>query len=166
MSVSRDIVRTYLAPREVMRRRIGDTVREDRALVILYVGCLLVFVSQLPRLSREAYLDPSIPYDARVSGALWAWIIFVPLAFYAIAAVAHIIARLFGGRGTWFTARMGLFWAFLASSPLWLLNGLVQAFMGQGAEATFVSGLCLAVFLVFSVVGLREAEFGPATPAQ
>jgi hypothetical protein len=32
--------------------------REDRALAMLIAACLVIFVAQWPRLSREAYLAP------------------------------------------------------------------------------------------------------------
>ena len=54
MSVALDILRTFRAPRAVLRKRIASGAREDRALAILMGACLLIFVAQWPRLSREA----------------------------------------------------------------------------------------------------------------
>ena len=160
MAVSSDILRTYHAPRRVVREKLANGEREDRALATLIGACVLIFVAQWPLLSRQAYLDPSVPLDARMGGALMGWLFIVPLAAYVIAAASHLLARLLGGRGTWFGARLALFWALLAASPLWLLNGLVAGFIGPGAALNLVGLLAVAAFLLFWGAGLWEAERG------
>ena len=52
-----DILRSYRTPRRVLRERIGTKAREDRAFATLMAGCVLTFVAQWPRLSREAFFD-------------------------------------------------------------------------------------------------------------
>jgi hypothetical protein len=158
--VSTDIVRTYRAPRRVVREKLANGAREDRALATLMGGCFLVFVSQWPLLSRQAYLDPSIPLDARMGGALMAWLFIAPVAAYVMAAASHLLAKVFGGRGTWFGARLALFWALLAASPLWLLNGLVAGFIGPGPALNLVGVIAAGAFVVFWGAGLWEAERG------
>jgi len=160
MPVSTDIARTYRSPRKVLRGKLGAGVREDRALASLMAACFLIFVAQWPVLSRQAFLDPSVPLEARLGGALLAWLFIAPIAAYVIAAASHILARLAGGSGTWFGARLALFWALLAASPLWLLNGLVAGFVGPGPALSFVGLVAMGVFLVFWGAGLWEAERG------
>lgn len=158
MAITTEILKTYRAPRAALRRQLDGGPREDRALVYVFTACLLVFLSTLPRLAREAYLNPEVPLDARIGGALLGWVFIVPLALYGIAAGSHLIARLLGGRGSWFGARLALFWAFLAISPLWLLHGLVAGFIGAGATLTAVSSLVTFGFLYIWGAGLMEAE--------
>ena len=160
MAVSSDILRTYRSPRRVFREKLARGVREDRALATLIGACALIFVSQWPVLSRQAYFDPSVPLDARMGGALMGWLFIAPLSAYVIAAASHIVARLVGGRGTWFGARLALFWALLAASPLWLLNGLVAGLIGPGAALNAVGLVAMAAFLVFWGAGMWEAERG------
>lgn len=160
MSVSSDIVRTYRSPRKVVRAKLAGGVREERALATLMGACGLIFVSQWPLLSRQAYLEPSVPFDARLGAALLAWLFIAPLAAYVMAAASHVLARLLGGSGSWFGARLALFWALLAASPLWLLNGLVAGFLGPGPALSFVGLVAIGVFLVFWGAGLWEAERG------
>ena len=74
MSIVLDILRTYRAPREVARRRIGNTAREDRAIAVLMGACLLIFVAQWPRLALETHVDDSISLEARMAGALFGWL--------------------------------------------------------------------------------------------
>jgi hypothetical protein len=82
------------------------------------------------------------------------------VAAYVIAAASRLLARLLGGRGTWFGARLALFWALLAASPLWLLNGLVAGFIGPGIALNLVGLMAVGAFLLFWGAGLWEAERG------
>ena len=92
------------------------------------------------------------------------WLFIAPLALYAIAALSHLIARALGGQGSWYSARLALFWSLLAASPLWLLNGLVAGFIGPGLQLGLTSAIALAVFLIFWGLSLIEAE-KPSVPA-
>ncbi|MEM9032276.1 MAG: YIP1 family protein [Pseudomonadota bacterium] len=123
-------------------------------------GCLVMFIAQWPVLSRAAWEDPTIPLDARLGGALMGWLIIAPLAFYALAALGHMLGALIGGGASWYQARVALFWAFLASGPLWLLNGLVLGFIGQGAAGTLTGSIAGVAFLGFWGAGLFEVEQG------
>lgn len=157
MPVTTDILATYRGPGRVINRLLEMGQREDRALAILMAGCSMVFVAQMPRLAREAHLTGQ-ELNMLLGGALLGWIIIAPLMFYIIAAVSHVVARVLGGRGEWYGARLALFWALLAASPLLLLQGLVAGFIGPGIELNSVGGLWLAVFSWFWISGLRQAE--------
>lgn len=165
MAISTEILRSYRAPREVLRRQLDSPASEGRALIYLTVACLLFFVAQWPRLSREAFLDPSIPLDARLGGALMGWMFIAPLAFYAIGALTHLVARLLGGKGSFYGARLALFWSLLAIAPLVLLLGLVSGFIGQGPAQNVTGLLLLLAFLYIWVSGIWEAERRPDQPA-
>ncbi len=162
MAVTTEILRSYRAPRDVLRRQLRGGVREDRALVYLYLACLIILASRLPALARQAFLDPAVPLEARIGGALLAWLFFMPLVFYALAAGSRLVAGMLGGQGSWYSARLALFWALLASSPLWLLLGLVDAFIATGPTRKVVGALCALALVVFWVAGLRETETASA----
>ena len=117
-----------------------------------------MFVAQWPIISRAAWEDPTIPLDARLGGALMGWMIIAPLALYALAGLSHAVAKLFRGQGTWYKARMALFWALLAAAPLWLLTGLVGGFVGQGPAFNLTGTLAGVAFLLFWGAGLLEVE--------
>ena len=164
MAVTTDIIRTWRGPRAVMRDLLADGKREDRALAYLIVFCLLVFVAQWPRLARQAAgfdLAPGAePRDLlqMMTYELFAWITVWPLLLYALAGLSHLLAKLFRGRGTFYTARLALFWSLLASVPLLLLYGLMAGFLGPVAGTHLVGATWVAAFLWIWVQSMREAE--------
>lgn len=155
--MSQDIVATYRGPGAVVRRLLARGQREDRALVILMAGCLVVFISYWPALARRAHLEER-ELNELLGGALLAWLIIMPLALYALAGMSHAVARILGGKGSYFGARIALFWALLAASPLMLLNGLVAGFIGPGIEQQIVGLSWFVAFIWFWLAGLASAE--------
>lgn len=174
MAVTTDIVASYRNPRAVVARRIGPEVREDRALAILMAACLLVFVAQWPAAAREAHLamlaaraagtpPAELPgLQGLLAGRLFATLFLLPLILYALAGASHLAARAFGGRGTYYAARVALFWSFLATTPLMLLQGLIAGFIGPGPAMTASGVAVLAVFLYLWINGMIVAERGDA----
>lgn len=165
MSVVLDIVRTYRAPRDTIGRRIGAEVREDRALAVLMGACVLIFVAQWPRLAREAWLDPEIGFDARLAGALFAWLFLMPLVFYGVSLILTGLLRLIGRPANGYSVRMALFWGLLAATPLFLLTGLTAGFVGPGPAANLAGALAFGALVVFWVTGIslvarRRTETG------
>ncbi len=161
MSVSTDMVATWRRPRQVMRRHLAMGQREDRALAFLMGACGLIFVAQWPDLSRQAFEDPEIPLQARIGAALFAWLFWAPVLFYALAALSRIVAMLFRGKGTWYTARLALFWTLMATTPGWLFHGLVSGFIGPGPAKQLVGALLLFAILTIWSICFRESETNP-----
>jgi hypothetical protein len=157
MGVASDILRAYASPRAVFRARIGGAPREDRALVILMVACLLIFVGRWPALQREA-VETGQEFQMLVGATLLAWLFIMPLVAYAIGWLSHLIARPIGGTGSGYAARFALFWAMLVASPLWLLSGLVAGFIGPGVQLQIVGAVALLAFLVHWGINLWTAE--------
>ena len=153
MSVAADIAMSWLRPVRVMRRLLSQGQREDRVLAFLMFGCALVFLSELPRLSR---MPGDTPVEARFGGALFAWLALMPLAFYGLAALSHLVARALGGQGSFYGARLALFWALLAAAPLWLVAAAISEVAGGSAELP--EAIALAAFLALWITGLVTAE--------
>lgn len=160
MPVTNDIVATYKGPRKVFARLLSMGQREDRALIMLMAGCSVAFVSRWPALARQAHMSGE-ELNMLLGGALMAWLFVAPLLMYALAALTHILAKALRGQGDWFGARLALFWSFLAASPLLLLNGLVEGFVGQGLELRGVGFVWFVIFIWFWLSCLIEAERGP-----
>jgi len=161
MPVTRDIVATYKGPRRVVRRLLDIGQREDRALVILVAACGVIFIAQWPRLAREAHLTGQ-ELNPMLGGTLLAWVFIAPLILYTLALISHGIARVLGAKGTAYGARLALFWALLATSPIMLLHGLVAGFIGPGPGLQAVGLIWLGFFGWFWVAGWLEAEWSKA----
>lgn len=157
MGVASDLLRAYRSPAAVFRARVGGPAREDRALVILMVACLLIFVGRWPALQREA-VETGQDFQMLAGATLFAWLFIMPLAAYAIAGLSHLIARPLGGHASPYAARFALFWALLVASPLWLLAGLVAGFIGPGVQLQITGAVALAAFLVHWGINLWTAE--------
>ena len=157
MAAVDDIRRSYRAPRVVMREHLARLKSEPRAMTFLLAALIVIFIGQWPRLSRTAF-EAEQPMVGLMMATALALLALVPV-FYGIAAISHLGAKLFGGQGSFYRARLALFWALLTISPLMLLQGLVAGFIGEGQQASFLG---YAVGLVFALIwgaGLRVAEF-------
>ncbi|MEW2916280.1 MULTISPECIES: YIP1 family protein [Ruegeria] len=157
MPVTSDIVATYRGPGRVVRRLLDLGQREDRALVFVMGFCVVAFIAQLPGLARRAHLE-GLELNALMAAALLGTVFILPLLFYLLAFVSYGAARLVGGRGTAYGARLALFWALLSSTPLVLLNGLVAGLIGPGPALTLVGAAWFGVFIWFWLAGLRQTQ--------
>jgi hypothetical protein len=156
MAATRDIVASYRGPGRVVRRMLAQGPREDRNLIFLMVGCLLFFVAQTPRLAREA-VETDQDLGMLMGASLMALIFIAPLLLYLLAGLTWLVGRLLRTGMSPFGARLALFWAFLASSPLVLLWGLTAGFIGPGIEMTLTGMLWFGIFAWVWIGGLRAA---------
>ncbi len=157
MSLSRNIVATYSGPGRVMERLLALGQREDRALAYLMGACVLMFVAQTPRLAREAHLTGQ-ELNMLLGATLLGWVFIAPLLLYGLACLGRLIGKVLGGQGSMYSARLALFWALLAASPLILLHGLVAGFIGPGLELQLVGFAWFVTFLWFWGASLWASE--------
>jgi hypothetical protein len=162
MPISTDIVRTWRAPRQVFRRLLERGQREDRLIFLVMLGCFVMFVAQLPLMARMAEQSRAaggevLELDMLIGTAFFGWLMIMPLVLYLFAAVSLPFLRLVGVRVTGYGARLALFWAVLAASPVALLLGLLNGLNGPGPGTTLVGVIWLGAFVLFWVQGLREA---------
>jgi Yip1 domain len=157
MAVTTDILATWKSPRSAVRRHLARGVSEPFAFTLLLVFLILTFVSQWPQASREAFLaqDPSVA--PRLLARALAVLATIPF-WYGIAALSRIIARMLGGQGSWYGARIALFWALATVSPLMLLQGLVAGMIGPGPALWSVNIVVGLALLWLWLTMLIEAE--------
>ena len=157
-----------------MRALIGGNRASDRpearGFIYLLVGLLIVFLSQIPDLTgtglapvemseRLAGEDGPAPLEARLAITLFVWLFVWPLILYVFGGLTHVLARLAGGKGRGANARLALFWAVLAVSPLFLLRGMAS--VSQSAPMVMVANFAIAAgFFWIWLSGLYEAERG------
>ncbi len=172
MAVTTNILRSYVAPRLVLRRLIASTSVDDRpearGFIYLLVGFFLLFVGQIPDLmgigingfevSDEAFGEdgrPSVQQSLMIT--LFFTLTVWPIVFYLIGGLSHVIAKLVGGQGEAAHARLALFWAVLAVSPLFLLRGIGSVSQVPALVQTCNWAIVLAFFWIW-LMGLYEAE--------
>ncbi|MGR3513816.1 MAG: YIP1 family protein [Paracoccaceae bacterium] len=158
MSIALDIVRTYRAPREVQARqmRAGES-SEGRALAVLMGACFLLFVAALPFLSRQAHLDPEKTFQDLMAGAFFAWLLMMPLVFYVFSLLVVLVMKLLKIKAPAHHVRMAIFWALLASAPMWLFSGLAAGFTGESPGAAIAAVAAVGSFCIFAIFGLVAA---------
>ena len=151
-----------IAPRVLASwRRPGRVVRglspmSEGAMLAVLMGAMLVFlIAQAPGHARAAHLDPSVPLEARLGGALLAVMFMMPLLAYALAELVAMLSRLTPWRISSADSRLALFWALLAVAPAMLLSGLTEGFAGPGAALTLTRAVAGLGFLVIWGAGLR-----------
>ncbi len=163
MSLVGDITRAYRAPRAVFRAQMARS-GEERILMFIFLFSFLSFVARLPDLARITALSPEpIPLSARVAAMFVSSVFMAPLMMYLLAAVSHLVLRLFGGKGSWRLARLALAWSALVAVPLVLISGGLKVF-APGLPFSVATTLTGVVFLWQWVITLKMVEF-PASDA-
>lgn len=159
MTISTDLIATWRRPRAILRQHLARGRSEPFALSFLLVFLLLTFVGQWPVAAREAFVAGEPSALPRILPRAYAVLMTIPL-WYGLAALGHLVARMMGGQGSWYGARLALFWALAAIGPLMLLQGLVWGMIGPGAALSAVSALVGIAFLWLWATLLHEAERG------
>ena len=157
MAVTSDILASWRSPRAAIRRHLARGRSEPFAFSLLFVFLLLAFVGQWPQASRDAFLAQEPSAAPRLLGRALAVLATIPL-WYGLAALSRLIARVLGGQGGWYGARLALFWALATVSPLMLLQGLVAGMIGPGPALWLVSVAVGLGFLWLWLTMLHEVE--------
>lgn len=149
MTLYREIIAAYRGPAASMQRQMAQVKGEERLLVYIVLACFLLFVARVPGLMVLAQTSPNpeITPTSLIGTSFAVTLFFAPLFFYAIAAVSHMIARIFGGKGSYFEARLALFWALLITTPLVLLSSLLNIVL---PSLTVIQSSGLLIFLIFA----------------
>ena len=129
MSLIPDIVESWRAPARVVRRHLARPKSEAFVFTFLFTFLLLAFVAQTPYAARLSHMNPEVPLQQRLLATALGLMAMIPF-WYGLAAASRLVARVFGGQGSWYGARLALFWALVAVTPAMLLMGLSPA----GAE--------------------------------
>ncbi|AUH66473.1 hypothetical protein [Paracoccus zhejiangensis] len=146
------VLQSWWAPRRVVR---GMADMPDRAQLVVLMAAMLIFLlAQAPGHARAAALDPSVPLEARMGGALMAVMFLMPLIAYGVAALVGGMMRLTRWRIAPSHSRLALFWALLAVAPAMLLAGLVGGMIGSGPALSLVQTVAGIGFLMIWGAGI------------
>lgn len=159
MSVTSDIVESWRRPRKVLRRHLARGKSEAFAFSLLFVFLLMAFIAQVPATARVTALNPDMPMSPQLLARALGLLVTIPF-FYGVAALSRLVGKAAGGQGSWYGARLALFWALVAVTPLVLLVGLVAAMIGPGPQLTAVGIVAFAGFLLQWIIGLMVVEKG------
>lgn len=146
--LARAILAAWPDFRGAMAEQLAAPKAESRALSYVYVASILGFIAGLPEVVRQAEIS-DLPLMGLVIGRLFSALFFAPLFLYGVAAVSHLIAARFGGQGSYYDARLALFWALLVAAPLLLAVAALQAVLAAGPAYGAASYLSLAGFAGF-----------------
>lgn len=98
---------------------------EARLLFLALLSDVIFFLARSISMvvAPPAEVQASLPEFVGL-GILVAFL-FRTLLFYVIAVMAKVISIPFGGRGSWYATRCGVFWAALVSAPIELVGALM-----------------------------------------
>ena len=151
-----------------MSYRIQSTkhISEARLLSLAFLGVIILFIARLPELIvlwHNNLLNDVIPSLVGIS--LFTSMFFAPLILYSLSAVIHIVAKLFKGKGTFKTSRLALFWSIVVSSPILLINGIVQGYFYETLLARFFDLLTMffVLWIVSSII-VESEKFSSVLP--
>lgn len=155
MAVTTDILSAWTSPRASIRRHLARGISEPFAFSLLVVFLILALIGQWPVAGREAFLAQETSAMPRMLARGLALLATIPF-WYLLAAVARLISKALGGQGTWYGARLALFWALAVTGPLMLLLGLVEGMIGPGPQLTATQALVGLAFLFLWITMMRE----------
>ncbi len=157
MSITRDIGQSWRGHRRVVRRHLSRGKSEAFVFTFLFVFMVLSFVALYPRAARIALENTDTPLAPLLLAQALGLLASLPF-WYGLAALSHLVARALGGGGTWYGARLALFWSLVATSPMVLLQGLTFGIIGAGMQSTAAGFAALVAFAVFWGLALIEVN--------
>lgn len=139
------IAAAYGDLRASIRAKLAENPRDAELMMLALLVALGGFVAGIPAAFRQAQtLEEPDALVAVLSGRLFAAVFLVPLFLLALAGISHLVARLFGGKGTHHRARVALIWALVVALPIGLGSAAVGAIvlgLSLGPEAQGLAGI-------------------------
>jgi len=159
MSLVGEIARAYAAPKAAMRTQLAK-MTEERILLYAFLFSFLNYLARLPSLSMIAAQISDVEFAGLAMANFVTNVLMAPLVMYLIAALSHVVLRLFGGQASWREARLAIMWAALVSLPMVLGTGILKVLVADLAisVATTATGV---VFLWQWAKCLQVVEFSP-----
>jgi hypothetical protein len=156
MSLTGDIVQAYRAPSKAMHIQIERGITEPQTLFYGMLFGVLNLVSNYPRVSLTAPDQDTL--TGMMAGLFIAYVFFLPLMLYGLAAVIHWVVQKFDGQATWGEARRALNWSAVVTSPLILISGILSLFENNIISQSF-NVIIAMVFIWQLYYNFKKIEF-------
>lgn len=127
--------------------REWEEASEARLLAYAFGTCIFLVLGQIGAEIIRPTAAIGDDRQAWFAAQVFAGLSFFPLSLYASAALMRLIARGFGGSGSWRQTRLALFWSGFASGPLAAMTLVVGATFAAGDIARPLAGLAWAGLL-------------------
>ena len=161
MSVVSNVFYTYRSPSKAFELMYARPANEATSLGYLMGACFLTYIAQWPYLARQAHLE-ELNLQTSLAASLLAWLLIAPLLLYTLSLVVYFFHKVFKGSKSSAQIRMGLFWSFLAATPIMMLLGLIKGFLGDGAAESIVGFLWFMALSYFTFCAVLRAKGGGA----
>ena len=144
-----------------IRAKRAQGAEESQLLFYVFLASTVGFITGLPSAVIQAQgLTEEGALTGVIFGRFFAAVFIAPLFFYGLAALSRGICRIFGGKGQYREARLGLFWALVVTIPVMIANGLAVAVLADAPMLLNAVSLALtAVFLWVWAVFIAEIEY-------
>lgn len=154
------VARFFHDPRGSMRGMLSSRPGEGRLFsYALAAGLVLLAGRVLSLLMMPGELSTELP--GRIAAHAAALLIFVPLAWYGLAAFGTLLARAFRGEGSWHEGRAAFFWAALVSSPVLVLSSLLPLAFPAAPRISIMLGAQIGpVFFAWALAQCYAEAFG------
>lgn len=139
-------------------------ISEERILFYAFLFSFLNYLARLPNLSMIAATSSDLQFSGLAIANFVSGVLMAPLVMYLLAALSHLVLRIFGGKASWREARLAMMWAALVSLPLILITGVLKVLVPDMPiwVAQMVTGM---VFLWQWGKCLQVVEFSPRDTA-
>ena len=121
-----EILAAYGDLRASVRRQVDFHPREATITAYIMFGSFAIFLGFLPRLFATD-LSGNVEQSLAAGVIVWFFIVmfFLPLAFYSLSALSHLIAKRSGGQGSFYSARVAFGWMVVVLAPLVLIKSII-----------------------------------------
>ncbi len=153
------MARFYHDPRGSMRGLLASAPSDGRLFGYLLIAMAIVLAGKLARLGAET--PPGDDFMGQATAQAAAWLFMLPLIYIGLAAVGTLIARAFGGTGTFQNGRAAFFWAWLVASPLIALSAIAPLALRDAPDWTAALAVQVGpVFFIWALAQCYAEAFG------
>ncbi|MEL6767872.1 MAG: Yip1 family protein [Pseudomonadota bacterium] len=131
------IFRAWIDPRATMRGVLDAEPGEGRILMFAMTSGALLFAAECLRIMMQAASGAAAPdqLSATFAASFTALLILRPLMLYGLAAVTGLVARRFGGKGSWRDTRAAICWAALTAAPVSFVATVAEVLLSRTGVA-------------------------------